>query len=283
LQHGQDWLFRHGPLRPLAVCRIGWALAMLFATWHESGLAQLYSRAQYHVPLCSLAAPLEANTFRCVIGVAAVGGVLGLLGCFTRVGIVMLLAALGYLFALDLLLFRNHVYLGLLMGALLACSPAGHALSLDAWRQRRWSKPLASTGSLACAQLIKAQVLIVYGYSAINKLRWPFLDGFVLEQELPFALRSCPLRWLLCNAQGALHPAVNGFLHSPLALSASSLAIVCAETFLALGLPRRKLRPYALTVGLSLHLGIYLLMGIHVFGLLMVCTYPLFAVADNTR
>jgi hypothetical protein len=272
-QSWQNWLFRSGPLWPLALCRIIWALAMLLATLHESGLAQLYSHAQYHVALLPFAQPLDPNLHRYVIGLAALGGVLALLGAFARLGILLVVCALGYLFAIDLLLFRNHVYLGVLIGGLLACSPCSNVWSVDAMIRRRVG---GTTGSLACAQLIKAQVLIVYGYSVVNKLRRPFLDGFVLERELPLALRSSPLRALLFDAHGAVSPTVASFLHSPSALAASSIAVVCAEAFLVIGLPMRALRPYAVAVGLALHTTIFLSMGIHVFGLLMLSSYVLF-------
>lgn len=276
VQRWHIWLYRSGPLWPLALCRIVWALAMLLATLHEAGLPQLYSHAQYHVPLLPFVTPLEARAFERLIVLAAVGCMLALLGLCTRVGIALVLLTIGYLFALDVLLFRNHVYLGLLLGGLLACSPCGQVWSLYAVLRRRWRRPLASTGSLACAQLIKAQVLIVYGYSALNKLREPFLDGFVLERELPLALRSCPLQPLLCDSHGALYPAVEAFLHSPIALSASAAVVLCSEWFLMLGLPSRALRPFAVALGLVLHTVIFLTMCIYVFGLLMLSSYVLF-------
>lgn len=266
----QRWLFRHGDLKALAVCRMTWALAMLLAVWHESSLARLYSHSQYHVPLLPLAVPLDAAAFHGVMAAAALGGCLTLVGLCTRVGISITVASLGYVFALDLLLFRNHIYLGLLMGGLLALSPSGQALSLDAAISRWRGRPFPRSGSLAGAQLLKVQVLIVYGYSALNKLQRPFLDGYVLERELPLALRGAPLgAWLRA-------PTVQALLDRPTLLAALSCAVVLAEAFLVVGLPSRRLRPYAVSVGVALHACIFLLMGIHVFGLLMLSTYLLF-------
>lgn len=275
-QRWRAWLFERGDLRALAICRMGWALAMLFAVWHESGLAKLYSSAQYHVPLVPGLVPLQAAVFAWLMRAAALGGVLALLGLYTRVGIALVCASLGYLFALDLLLFRNHIYLGLLIGGLLVVSPAGQVLSLDSALARWRGKPTPHIGCLAAAKLIRLQVLIVYGYSVVNKLRWSFLDGFVLERELPSALRQGPLYHLLREPQGGLRPAVSAALSSSETLAVLSWLVVAAEAFLALGLPSRPLRPYAVAVGLVLHLGIFLTMGIHVFGLLMVSSYALF-------
>jgi hypothetical protein len=272
----QTWLFRSGPLWPLAMCRVLWATAMLLATWHEAGLAALYSDAQYHVPLLAFATPLTVPAFERLIALAAIGGALTLVGLFTRIGIALVSASLGYLFALDVLLFRNHVYLGLLIGALLLFAPCSERWSVSAVLRRLLGKPLRTTGSVACAQLIKAQVLIVYGYSAINKMRQPFLDGFVLERELPIALRSSPLRTLLRDAHGTYHPTIESFLHSTPALATCAAIVFLAEAFLVVGLPSRQLRPYAVAIGLALHTTIYLTMGIHVFGLLMISSYVLF-------
>ena len=272
----QDWLFRTGPLWPLAVCRIFWALAMLLATLHESSLADLYSNHQYHVPLLPFVKPVDATTFGILVTLAAVGGALALLGLFTRFGIALVIATHGYLFALDLLLFRNHVYLGLLIGALLFFSPCADSWSVRAAHHRHRGKPLSTLGALPCAQLIKAQVVIVYGYSALNKLRNSFLDGFVLEQELPTALRSSPLRALMYQPRGGLHPLAESVLHSSSALGVAAALVLMAEAFLTVGLPSRPLRPFAVAVGVVLHTTIFLTMGIHVFGLLMMSSYLLF-------
>jgi Vitamin K-dependent gamma-carboxylase len=270
------WLFSEADLRPLALFRMGWAVAMFEATRHEGGLYTLYSSAQYHVPLARWAAPLTLLAFQRLIVAGKLGCALTLLGLSPRLGIVLVMSALGYLFASDLLLFRNHVYLGLLLGMLLWSSPSGHALSLDAlWRHWR-GQPFARVGSWSAAQLIKAQVVIVYAYSVVAKSCSAFLDGFTLQVELPFALHSCPLSGWLYDAQGNLSPAVASLLQSDRALAVCACAVWCAEAFLACGLPSRRLRGYAVAVGLALHGSIFLLMNISVFGLLMVATYPLF-------
>jgi len=159
---------------------------------------------------------------------------------------------------------------------LLWTAPCSDTWSLNAWLKRRRGVLASTTGSLAGAQLIKAQILIVYGYSVVNKLRRPFLDGFVLERELETALRSSPLRALFFDARGAVVQSVEGVLHSPSALAVVAVLVVSAEALLTIGLPSRRLRPFAVAVGLSLHAGIFLTMGIYIFGLLMVSSYALF-------
>jgi hypothetical protein len=276
----QRWLFARGGLRGLALYRIGWALAMLIAARHEAGLFQLYSVDQYHAPLLDWAVPLGRDAFQRLMLAAQLGCVLTLIGLFWRLGAVLVIAALGYLFASDALLFRNHIYLGLLTGALLCASPCGRALSVTAYWRRRSARADSVEGSLLVAQLIKAQILIVYGYSALNKLRLPFLDGFTLQQELPYAFRSSPLRAWLCAEDGSLRPAVESVLHSVPAMAACSCAVVLVEGFLVFGLPSRRWRGLATALGVGLHGSIFLFMDIRVFGLLMVSAYPLFWARD---
>jgi len=270
------WLFVRGELHALALFRIGWSLSMFIAAQTEAELPALYSRAHYHVPLVSWATPLDAAQLGRLLCLAQLGAVLAGSGALPRLGTALVLGALGYLFALDLLLFRIHVYLGLLTGALLLLSPAGRVLSAQAWLRGLFGRPCDTRGSLVTAQLIKAQVLIVYGYSVLNKLRPSFLDGFTLQQELPFALRESVLHGSLFSAPGVLAPAVQALLRNDAAMAAVSYVVVAVEAFLTLGLPLRRLRPWAIGLGLLLHGSIYLLMDIRVFGLLMVSSYGLF-------
>jgi len=249
---------------------------MFIAAQTEVELPALYSSAQYHVPLLGWATPLEPGALERVIRVAQLGAVLAGIGLVPRLGCALVLGSLGYLFALDLLLFRNHVYLGLLMGGLLCLSPAGRVLSVEAWLCRRFGRAFDTRGSLVTAQLIKAQVLIVYGYSVVNKLGASFLDGFTLQEELPFALRGSLAHGLLSDPRGRLLPAFEGLLHSDSAMAACACAVVASEAFLCFGLPVRRLRPWAIALGLALHGSIFMFMNIRVFGLLMVASYPLF-------
>jgi hypothetical protein len=59
-----------------------------------------------------------------------------------------------------------------------------------------------------------------------------------------------------------------------------SVSTVAAEAFIFVGLILRPLRRYAVAVGLALHLGISLSMGVFTFGLLMTTTYFLFFSGD---
>jgi hypothetical protein len=199
-----------------------------------------------------------------------------LVGLLPQLGAIAVVAGHGYLFASDLLLFRNHIYLGLLLGVLVAASPCGRALSIDAFVCKRLGRQVDGTGYLTAGQLIKAQVLIVYAWSAINKLRWSFLDGWTLQQELPHALHQSPIAPWLYGPGGALRPAVAAAIANDGAMAFCSCAVVVTEAFLLWGLPQLRWRRRAACAGLALHGSIFLFMNIITFGLLMVSSYPLF-------
>jgi Vitamin K-dependent gamma-carboxylase len=270
------WLFVQGELRTLALFRMGWALAMLTAIWPEAESYRMFSSQQYHLPLLSWAQPLDSAAFHVLMRTSALGCALAFLGLLPQLGALLVVATLGYLFVSDLLWFRNHVYLGLLFGLLLSVSPCGRAYSLDALILKlRW-RPPAADGCRTTVQLIKAQVLIVYGWSAINKLALAFLDGFTLQEELPYGLKQSVLASWFHTAPGVLRPTITNLLHDHVAMSIGSCAVVLAEAFMVIGLPQLRLRRYAIAVGLALHGTIFLTMNIVTFGLLMVSTYPLF-------
>ncbi len=270
------WLVGPGNLRALAAFRIGWAAAMLVAAADDWGRAALYSPERYHAPMTRWAAPVDAARYHTLMGLAAIGCAMTFVGLLPRLGAAAVCAINGYLLLTDALLFRNHIYLGCLLGLLLAASPCGRALSIDALVRKvvGWP-PLAAPGR-ASSQVIKAQVLIVYFWSVVNKLRPSFLDGWTLQQEVPHALAESPIAWLLRAGDGGLRPIVVAAIESDRGMAMCSWAVVIVEAFLFWGLPRRRWRPYAVVAGLALHGAIFALMGVFTFGLLMVSSYPLF-------
>ena len=270
------WLHAVGDLRPLAVFRMGWAAGMLVATAYDAQHYEFYTPEHYHAPLVAWATPLPPATFRAALRLASMACVMVFTGLVPRIAAGATVAVHAYLFASDLLLFRNHIYLGLLLGLPLIFSPCDRALAIDGWIRRAIGRPASTIGSLAGAQVIKAQVLIVYFWSVVNKLRASFLDGWTLQQELPYALAESPVSGWFHTASGAFRPIVARAIESDRFMSACSCAVVLTEAFLLLGLPRRRLRRYAIVTGLLLHGSILLLMNVVTFGLLMVSAYPLF-------
>lgn len=274
------WLFSRGDLRALAVFRMGWAVAMAAAALHDWGRAAAYAPTRYHLPLVKWAAPLELAEFHTLLRIALLGCLLTFLGVLPRLGAMAVVATYGYLLSSDVLLFRNHLYLGCLLGLLLASSPCGSTLSVDSWVRNLLGRPTTAIGSRVSVQLIKAQILIVYFWAVVNKLRASFLDGWALQEELRHALGESPIARWLQGGRGTLGSIVAAWTESDRAMAISSCAVVLAEAFLLLGLPRKRWRSYAALVGVALHGSIFLLMGVITFGLLMVSSYPLFFELD---
>ena len=265
-----------GSAAPLAFFRMGWALAMIVQAADERSRFALYAPGQFHLPLVSWLPMPTYELFSVLLRVSSWGALLALLGLCSRLAIATVVLSLGYLFASDVLLFRNHVYLGLLLGGLLACSPCGCAWSLDALIARALNRTPHGVQSLAASRLIQLQVLIVYAWSVLNKLRPSFLDGWTLQQELPHTLGGGLLASFMLDARAAPLPWLAAILDSDALMSAAAWTVVAVEAFLTLGLPNRRLRPYAMCCGLLLHLGIVLTLGIFTFGCLMVSSYVLF-------
>jgi vitamin K-dependent gamma-carboxylase len=272
----QRWLFSRGDLHALALFRMGWALAMSAVALHDWGRAAAYAPDRYHLPLVKWVAPLEFTEFHTLLRIGLAGCLLTLLGALPRLGAICVVATYGYLLSSDVLLFRNHVYLGCLLGLLLASSPCGSALSVDSWVRNLVGRPTTAIGSRVSVQLIKAQILLVYFWSVVNKLRPSFLDGWALQQELRHALGEGPIAPWLQGGRGTLGPVVTAWTESDRGMALCSWAVVLVEAFLFLGLPRRRWRRCAALAGVALHGSIFLLMGVITFGLLVVSSYPLF-------
>src|SRR5258708_2196941 len=139
---------------------MGWALAMSAVALHDWGRAAAYAPERYHLPLVRWAAPPQLMEFHTLLRIALIGCLLTFLGVMPRLGAMAVTATYGYLLSSDVLLFRNHVYLGCLLGLLLASSPCGNALSVDSWVRKRVGRPTTAIGSRVTAQVIKAQILI---------------------------------------------------------------------------------------------------------------------------
>jgi hypothetical protein len=106
--------------------------------------------------------------------------------------------------------------------------------------------------------LIKVQLSLVYFYSAAAKLNDTYLGGQVLLDRL------------------VLPP----FARSPAAIQMLAVGSVGMEFFLCFALWHRRLRPYALAVGVALHSLVPVTMGLYagllVFSVLVFAVYALF-------
>ena len=274
-----------GDLRPLALFRIFWAVAVLLETYNEHARALRYSPMtrtgleQFRWPLLSFVPPVDAETFELLLDIADVGAWLTLLGALPRAGAALVVGAHGWLFSISLLNFRNHIYLLLLFGLILMVAPSGRAWSVNAAVRRLWGGPARdSTGPLWAGRLIKWQAFFVYFFAVLHKADARFLEGWPLQVEFKKHLPRSLLGGAMQEggALSFLGEFVQGPLDNEAAMATFSFAVLVGEGFLCFGLLVPWLRRYAAALGVAMHLGIYLLMNVVTFGVMMVGTYPHF-------
>jgi hypothetical protein len=262
-----------GDPRPLACFRIGWGACALYFAWKDRPRALSFVDGRYHASLFGDAWVPNQSMAEALLAIAAGGALLVLLGVWARLGALLFVAAQGTLFTSDLLQFRNHEYLLLLTGAVLALAPTSAALSVATAFGR--GRP-ASSYPRWPAQLLKGQFLVVYAWAALNKLNGAFLDGWVLEAELNHYFPKSFVGALLRGPLHALEPAVASMLSSARVLSALSWAAATIEIAIVVTLVWPRFRRYGVVLGAMLHLGIAATMNVFLFGVLMIASYALF-------
>jgi len=257
---------------------MGWGLAVLIVVFSDIERVALYDAERFHWPLWDGLPTPSGSAYYAVLGMAGIGASLTLVGLLTRASAFLATICQTYVFASDLLQFRNHVYLICLLGLLLCLSPSDRVVSLDAYlrKRRHPGEPVVHEGSLTAAQVIKVQIVIVYAWAVLNKLRGSFLDGWVLGNELNDAFPRSLAGALLPSYRDALA----SIFSSPAIMGPLSYLVIFVEMFVVVGLLYRPLRRSAVWAGVLLHLGIALTMNVFAFGLLMVASYPLFLAAE---
>lgn len=256
------WFAAASPL-PLALFRLLFAVCLareVETTFVRSVFAM---PGGFHLPYADWIPLLSPAAYRAIhhaeLGLVALLAV----GLFTRTACALLLVAQSWVFFADQLNFRNHPYFFLLLLAVLAVSPAGRALSVDAWLRRPrlpWRVLLPAPAPVAAQRLIQVQVSLVYLWAAAAKLDPAYLEGHVLRHLIG--------RWLAANDLPV--PAADA---GWIALAAATIAV---EVFLAVALWSRRLRPAAIAVGIAFHLSIAVTLGIWAFSLATIASYLLF-------
>lgn len=154
------------------------------------------------------------------------------LGWRTRFSGAVLTAVLGVVLLLDRQLYASHLYLLFLLCLLLTLADSGAAFSLDA--RRTGGRPWIPAWP---AVLMKLELTIVYGFSAVAKLNPAYLSGSMLVDVLREpGLLAVPDAWV-----------------TPGRLAPWAWASILLELVLAVGLwlPRWR-RPVAL-LGIAFH------------------------------
>ena len=263
----QYW-FTPRPLFDLAVVRVfavGFGMFLLISGWPVGGeFARLQGNTDLFRPLsmvrlCTLSygqnwmPPL--STLHAVFYVTLAAGFLGVIGLFTKPSLVVFAAGSIFMQAFRYSFGHFHHPDAILMFAfiVLALSPCGHVLSVDAMIRRRneffdldAKSPFAGWPLL----FIQWMFVLIYASAAYSKLRHGFewMNGYSLQ----FYLAQDALRW---DRPAGLWLAG----HHGLSIVLSWFTVGFEATFfLVMLFP--KLRWAYLSIGIAFHFGIYYLM-----------------------
>jgi hypothetical protein len=226
------------PSRPLAIARIGLALAVLLELPNSAKvLLRMDDPGVIRVPLLPWTPAVTDGLAWVLIGLWATTALAVLVGWRTRRAASALAATLATVLLLDQQLFSNHLYLMVLLAALLAVANSGAALSLDARR----AGEQAEVGRWP-VWLIQFQISAVYGFAALAKINPDFLSGSTVATSLR---RVGPLA--VPDAWRSMEP-----------MLLLAVMAICAEAFLAVALWSPRWRQTAFVVALALHGGLAL-------------------------
>lgn len=274
-----------GPALDLAVLRITVAvvLALDTSTWAAPQWAALPEAART-IPLgVGWLVPwlrIDAATATLVLAVFRLACVLGALGLATRASWLLITGTAAYLLLVPQLggaVFHDHHLLWL--AVIVAASPAGDALSIDAWLAARRGRPRPARGRAHGLAVRLAWLVIgcVFLFPGVHKLA---------ESGLAWAL-SDNLRnqmWWKWAQDPSLLPSFRLDRHPTLTRGLALATIVFELTFLPLVLAPRT-RAIAVIAACAFHVGAELFMGIQ-FSVLWA-TYPMFvpwqALLDRLR
>lgn len=288
------YLMVEGSPWPIAIFRVILAASVCFESKQNLKRIKAYTPDTFHFPYFDAIVPLEPDQLTQLFELEFIFAVMLLIGFLTPAAAAGILITQGYAFLICQLNFRNHIYLTLLMTALVMLSPAWKALSVDSLlRWGYWAargdpdKGRPPTWVNATAQrLIGLQVAIGYLYATLHKLNPGFLSGYPLTRSVARTLPRSYVVWGGVHPRSGLPP--EGWLDHDTALWLSERLLepswaalvayltIFAEGFLAVGLVFKSTRLAAVFIGIGMHLTIGLSMDILTFGVLMVGGYVCF-------
>lgn len=263
LRTALDWALRtEGSTRSSALIRIGLVL-LLWARW-GSELTFTKHLADGNLPMCVV---FYGSTTLLLFGVwTKVSAPLAALSTL------WLVYGMGHLQGVEAYTHHHTTLLAWSM-VWLALTPCGTSYSVDRWlalrRAERAGRPAPpETGALWGLRLMSLQVAALYYWTAVDKLTVGFLSGERLQQmAMDYYTGSSEIGGGLV---GALFVVVAWFT-------------VATEFALAFGLFFRRTRRWLVPVGLVLHGGIHVLLGVQTFTPTMWLLYLAFFPADEVH
>ena len=254
----------------LAVFRCLFGTVMCIAAVRFIAKGWVYSQLvdppfHFSYPHCELVRPATRTLMLGLFVLLAVAGVGLTLGLRARLCALILAVGWAYVELIDRANYLNHYYLACLLAALLACTPAGLQLSVDAWlcparrctRVPRW-----------LLWVLRFQVAVVYIFAGVAKLN----DDWLLHAQ--------PLRIWLAAPTSAL-PWIAG-VGTELAYAASWLG-AAFDLALVPALLWKRTRCFALAGALAFHLLTAALLPIGMFPWIMLASVTLLLPPDWPR
>ena len=254
----------------LAVFRVGVGLvgALLIARlWWNDWLWSLYAAPANHLRYPGLGwipeVPREAVFV--VAAVAFLGAVVVVVGWHHRLGAAVFAGSFAWLEATEATTYLNHYWLVTYLFGLAAFLPSSAAFSLQARRDGG-----ESSVPLGALWLLRAQIVLVYFYAGIAKLRGDWL------------LEGMPLRiWLPARAD---LPLIGWILDEPATALVLAWLGLGFDLLVGFALLHRKLRLWAFAGVVVFHLATWLLFpSIGIFPLAMIVVTLIFFDPDWPR
>jgi membrane protein implicated in regulation of membrane protease activity len=169
---------------------------------------------------------------------------------------------------------NNRAYLVIVLG-LLALSPCGRELSLDAWIRRRRGRPALDRSAPAWALwLLRFECAAVYGASGLSKLVDPDWFGGTVTWQRVVRARDRLEEWPLPD--WAISLLTDRSFHT-----GAAKIIVLTELCIALGLWWRGTRYAAVWVAVAFHVAIELSASVQVFSFLAISVLVIWAVPST--
>ena len=221
-------------------------------------LSRLLNPQMIQLPYFTWLPRLPSSAVLLFVAVWIIASASFLLGYRTRVAGAIITCLATYTLLLDQQTYSNHLYLFLVIVLLLTVANSGGALSIDMLGDH-------DDAAVWPIFLLKVQLSLVYGFSAMAKLTPQFLSGDVLSQTLRQS------GWVVFPQS----------FRTPALLTALAVAGIILELFIATGLWIKRVRPVAVFAGVLLHLFIISMLdssrlSLVIFALELFALYPLF-------
>jgi len=200
-----------------------------------------------------------------------IASVFFILGIFTRYIGIFISVVFTYLFLLSQFSYHHHTFLFVVVLLILGFSRCNDHYSIDSLIYKKENKK----GKILPIRLLQVFISIVYSFSFIQKLNYSWLSGDII---LLF-LKERSIR-------GDFTEFMNSILSGPyLEYFWRSLGpfTLFAEGLLAFGLWFPRLRRFTILVGIMLHIGIDLTIGVATFSLQMMALYIVFIYPESNQ